>query len=171
MNCSRSSKEREVVIDYCAGTLDPCRTAEFESHLEHCDDCTAMVAAQRDVWKSLDRWGQVNALPEVSPDFDARLYARIAQEQAGSAWKQWLRSMMPATPGTVWKPAISMAALGAMLAVGLAVHAPKPSQNMQVESNRADIHVDIEQVANALDELDLLMPVSQAMPAPQSSRM
>ena len=61
-----------------------------------------------------------------------------------------------------------MAALCAMLAVGLMLRAPAPVANtgqavqMEATMQMEAPHVDIEQVANALDELDLLMPASAA---------
>jgi anti-sigma factor RsiW len=166
MNCQKISKEREgvvnVAIDYCAGSLEPTQAAEFERHLSECGDCARMVTAQREVWKSL---GELST-PEVSNDFDARLYARIAREEAAPAWRKWLnRILNPATPvavSSMWKPALSMAALCGLLAVGLMLRAPEPVANTsQVEAQ----HVDIEQVANALDELDLLMPAAQPAPS------
>jgi anti-sigma-K factor RskA len=173
----------DMVVDYCAGAMDAEPRAEFERHLAHCDECTAMVAAQREVWESLDQWGQAD-VPEVSPDFDARLYARIAHEQTAPAWRRWLNSLLPAAPGSVWKPsisaisAISILAACAVLAIGLrtaswmdlaTARGPQPAQNTaQMEGGHMDIHadthVDIEQVANALDELDLLMPASHGTP-------
>ena len=179
MNCPLISKEREVVLDYCAGRLDADRATEFERHMAHCDECAAMLAAQRAVWETLDHWGQAD-VPVVSPDFDARLYARIAHEQAAPAWRRWLRGVMPAAPGSIWKPAVSMLAACALLAIGLrtagwmdlaTVRGPQPAQHTaQMEADRpldnhGDTHVDIEQVANALDELDLLMPASHGKPA------
>jgi anti-sigma-K factor RskA len=178
MNCQLASKGRgavlDMVVDYCAGAMDPEPRAEFERHIAHCDECTAMVAAQCAVWESLDEWGQTD-VPEVSPDFDARLYARIAHEQTIPAWRRWLHSWMPAAPGSVWKPAISaiaMVAACALLAVGLRTagwmdltikRGPQPAQN--TAQMDGDTHVDIEQVANALDELDLLMPGAHGTPA------
>lgn len=182
MNCQLMSKGRgavlDMVVDYCAGAMDAEPRAEFERHVAQCAECTAMVAAQREVWETLDQWGQAD-VPEVSPDFDARLYARIAHEQTAPAWRRWLSSVMPAAPGSVWKPAISaisMVAACAVLAIGLRtggwmdlamVRGPQPAQNTaQRDGDRAlDNHVDIEQVANALDELDLLMPGSHGAPA------
>jgi hypothetical protein len=148
MNCQKSSNQPELVFDYVAGSGDQ----EFERHLNECGDCAKVVAAQREVWESLDRLNT----PQVSQDFDARLYARIAQEEAVPAWKQWLnRILHPAVPMAPWKPAVSMAALCAVLAVGLMMRPPKPAADTaQVHGDR----VDIEQVANALDELDLLSP-------------
>jgi anti-sigma factor RsiW len=173
MNCQKLSREREVFLDYCAGSLEAARAAEFERHLAGCDACTALVAAQREVWNALDRWGHADA-PEVSRDFDARLYARIAQEEAVPAWRKWLRRFMPAAPGTGWKPAGSMAIACAVLAIAvvsiqrvdlLTLRAPKAVQNVvQMETDRVDAHVDMDLVASALDELDLLMPLSQVTP-------
>jgi hypothetical protein len=193
MNCPLISKEREVFLDYCAGRLDARRAAEserhteFERHIAHCDACTRIVAAQREVWETLDHWGHAD-LPEVSANFDARLYARIAHERTAPGWRRWLRGIMPAAPRAIWKPAISMAVACAVLAIGLrtagwmdltTVRTPRPVQNTaQMESAhavdthadiRADTHVDIEQVANALDELDLLMPVSRGTPGSQGA--
>jgi anti-sigma-K factor RskA len=183
MNCQLASKGRgavlDMVVDYCAGAMDAEPRAEFERHIAHCDECAAMVEAQRTVWESLDQWGEAD-VPQVSPDFDARLYSRIAHEQTAPAWRRWLNSLMPAAPRSVWKPAISMVAACALLAIGLrtagwmepaTVHGPQPSQNTaQMDGGHMDIHgdahVDIEQVANALDELDLLMPASHGTPAP-----
>lgn len=179
MNCPLISKEREVLFDYCAGRLDARRAAEFERHAEDCDACTRTVAAQREVWETLDHWGPAD-VPAVSPDFDARLYARIAHEQTAPAWRRWLNSLMPAAPRSVWKPAVSMVAACALLAIGLRtagwmdlamVRGPQPVQNTaQMDGDRpldnhGDTHVDIEQVANELDELDLLMPASHGTPA------
>ncbi len=166
MDCEKILKEREGVanlaIDYCAGSLEPARAAEFERHLSECGDCARIVVAQREVWESLDGIGA----PEVSNDFDARLYARIAQEEAAPTWRKWLnRILKPAAPVaaiSMWKPALSMAALCGLLAVGLMLRTPEPVANTsQIETQ----HVDIEQVANALDELDLLMPAAQPAPS------
>jgi anti-sigma-K factor RskA len=177
MNCQLMSQGRgavlDMVVDYCAGVMDAEHLAEFERHIAHCDECARMVEAQRTVWESLDQWGQAD-VPEVSPDFDARLYARIAHEQKAPAWRRWLNSLLPPAPGSVWKPAISVLAACAVLAIGLRtagwmdlamLRGPQPGQNTaQMESDHADTHVDIEQVANALDELDLLMPASPRPP-------
>jgi anti-sigma factor RsiW len=185
MNCQLMSKGRgavlDMVVDYCAESMDAEPRAEFERHIAQCAECAAMVAAQRQVWETLDHWSQAD-VPEVSPDFDARLYARIAQEQTAPAWRRWLTSLIPAAPGSIWKSAISpisaisMLAACALLVIGLRtagwmdlamMRGPQPIQNAaQMEADRTlDNHVDIEQVANALDELDLLMPGSQATPA------
>jgi anti-sigma factor RsiW len=160
MNCPQVSNQREIVLDYCAGALDRDRATEFEQHIEHCGDCREAVSEQRRVWETLDHW----TAPAVSGNFDARLYARIANEEAAPAWRRWLRGIIPpVAPFAFWKPAVSLAAACAVLTVGLMVHAPfvhapKPAQPAAQAGPAPAAQVDIEQVANALDELDLLAP-------------
>ena len=144
----------EILIDYCAGTLDPVRKAELERHIESCANCRALVEKQTELWETLDQWRK----PAVSPDFNARLYARIAREEEAPGWKNWARRIFePATPVAFWKPLASLAAAGAVLALALAVYMPQP------HSTAPQIHaeqVDIEQVARALDDLDILTPTN-----------
>lgn len=157
MECPMDRKAAEIVIDYCAGTLEPLERAEFEQHLAACTDCSRVVNAQREVWETLDRWTP----PAVSQDFDARLYARMARENAAPVWVRWLRRVLqPPVPIQAWKPAVSLAAACAVLAAGLAVRAPHPADPAQ--QVRAE-HVDIEQVETALDDIDVLMPPSGAL--------
>jgi anti-sigma factor RsiW len=162
MDCVKRTKSgAETLLDYCSGALEPARTAELERHIENCPECFRAVEAQRELWETLDRW----KAPVVSADFNARLYARIARENETPAWRRWMRRLtQPAVPYALWKPA-ALAAACAALAVGFLVstppvmHAPVPASQMETE------HVDIEQVANALEELDLLMPPASPAPA------
>jgi anti-sigma factor RsiW len=146
----------EILVDYCAQTLDPARAVEFERHMEACGDCRRLVQAQSDVWETLDQW-----TPEpVSPDFDARLYARIAQERSAPGWRQWWwRISRPLVPFRVWKPAVSLAAACAVLAVAFVVHVPGTGGGA---SQVVPEKVDIEQVEKTLDDLDILTPVPQS---------
>jgi len=153
---TKTKKSAEILLDYCARTLTPPQQAEFEKHMQDCADCRLLVEAQRDLWETLERWTPAEACPDVSPDFDARLYARIAQEDAAPWWKQWWRRMSRPSAGySFWKPAVPLAAACAVLAVGLVLHAPKPQDSSpQIHNER----VDIEQVEKTLEDLDLLTP-------------
>ncbi len=155
MGCMKQSQEgARVLIEYCAGALDPVQAAEVERHLESCTDCRELAEKQMELWEALDGW----KAPQVSADFDARLYARIAREQAAPSWKQWVRRIFePAAPVVWWKPLASLGVAGAVLAVGLMMHTvPHPAGAPQVHADQ----VDIEQVAKALDDLDILAPVN-----------
>ena len=158
MTCLTNGKESaEILLDYCAQTLDPAQVVQIEKHLEVCGDCRSLVAAQREVWQTLDRWTPA----EVSPNFDARLYAQIAEHDAAPVWKQWLgRVFQPAVPAGRWRPAVTLAAACAVLVMGLLVHMPDlttPAQQIRSEK------VDIEQVEQTLDDLDMLIPPSSAI--------
>ncbi len=116
-----------------------------------------MVDAQREVWNALGEWTP----PAVSGDFDARLYARIRQEETIPTWRRFARSLFsPPVPWAFWKPAVSLMAACAVLAVGLMVRVPERS-DVTVRVDK----VNIEQVEQALEDLDMLTPG----PAPASA--
>ena len=155
MNCLMQMKEgAELLLDYCSGSLDARRAAEIEKHIESCGDCRRAVEAQGGLWATLDRWTP----PAVSTGFDARLYQRIAQEQSAPPWRQWLRRIFePAVPVAMWKPVVSLAAACAVLVIAMAVRTPEiPDAGKQIRTEK----VDIEQVANALEDLEMLTPAS-----------
>jgi anti-sigma factor RsiW len=158
MNCpTKRNEDAEILLDYCARRLSPLQTAEFEVHLKQCADCSRLVDAQKEVWGALEAWTP----SPVSTNFDARLYARIAREQAAPAWQLWLRRVLqPALPYPFWKSAVPLIAACALLAVGLTVRMPEATHAVQPQL-RAD-KVDIEQVEQALEDFDILTPPAQA---------
>ena len=88
MDCIKNNKQGvEILTDYCAGSLNPKVAFEIDTHIQRCAECREMVEAQRTVWEMLDAWTP----PEVSQNFDARLYARIAEERALPVWR-WVRT-------------------------------------------------------------------------------
>jgi anti-sigma factor RsiW len=158
MNCpTKRNEDAEILLDYCARRLSPLQTAEFEVHLKQCSDCSRLVNAQQEVWGALEAWTP----GPVSVNFDARLYARIAEEQAAPTWQLWLRRMFqPAIPYPLWKSAVPLIAACALLAVGLTVRMPEATHVVEPQL-RAD-KVDIEQVEQALEDFDILTPPAQA---------
>lgn len=143
MICPTKDKQSaEILLEYCAGTLDPDRALEFEKHAAECAECGRQVASQRALWQTLDQWTPA----EIAPDFDARLYARIAREEAAPFWKKWVV--------WGWKPALVTALACAAIMIGLFAHQPRPAP-------RTDT-VDIEQVEHALEDLDMLTPLPAA---------
>ena len=102
-----------------------------------CPDCRGFAA----VLERLDEF----AAPEVSLGFDARLYARIAAEESRRPW--WYRLL--------WPPIAPVVAI-AVAAVILFVHVPSSTDAIK-QVNKTDI----EQVAQAVDDLDLLIPLEK----------
>jgi anti-sigma-K factor RskA len=138
MNClSKNEQGAELLAGYLAKTLDAAGRAELEAHFQECSECRGLVT----VWERLDEF----SAPEVSPGFDARLRARIAAETARRAW--WRRLL--------WRPAVPLVAAGALVAVALFVQLPR-TPDAPVPPNKAEI----EQVAQAVDDLDLLTPIT-----------
>ena len=161
MDCLLNTRNgAETLLEYCAGTLGAAQIAEFEAHLTECADCRRLVEAQREVWSALDQY----PVPEVSSHFDRRLYASIARYDAAPWWRKAWRSISePAMPWATWKPAVSLAAACAVVALGFLVRLPETSD--PVKQVRMEV-VDIEQVEQALEDLEMLTPVA---PAPASA--
>ena len=179
MDCIKNNKQGvEILTGYCAGILDPAAAAAIDTHIEQCAQCREMVEAQRTVWEMLDAWTPL----EVSPNFDARLYARIAAERASPGWRQWLgRVFRPATPYRLWKPAVSLVAAGAVVALALAVlprvmpdktpfarTTESAYKSTMAQAVAGSEEIDLEQVQQALDDMELLTPVGSQ---PPSSRL
>ena len=135
---SKNEQGAELLTGYLAQTLDAADSADLEAHFQHCDECRGLLM----VWERLDDF----TAPEVSPGFDARLTARIAAEAARQPW--WRRLL--------WRPAVPLVAAGALVALALYVKLPStPDAPQQVNG------AEIEQVAQAVDDLDLLTPIER----------
>ena len=134
---NKNEQGAELLTGYLAKTLDAAEMAEVDRHIQACAECRGLAS----VWEKLDEF----AAPEVRADFDARLYARIAEEDSPQPW--WRRLL--------WRPAVPLVAAGALVGLGLLIapgshDAAKPANQM-----------DIEQVAQAVDDMDLLTPIAQ----------
>jgi anti-sigma factor RsiW len=134
---SKNEQGAELLASYLAKTLDAPRRAELDRHIQECADCRGLAM----VWERLDEF----AVPEVTPGFDARLYARIAREEARRPW--WLRLL--------WPPVAPLAA-ASVVAVALFLYVPGKH-----DASKQSSKTEIEQVAQAVDDLDLLTPIDR----------
>ena len=83
MTCLRENlKGADLLIGYLEGTLSTEERAELDQHASACAECRGLLAAQEMLAD--------DEVPEVSADFDARLYARLQQEQ-----QPWWRRLHP----------------------------------------------------------------------------
>lgn len=80
MNCE---KVREQLLD----VLDGHAPAETGAHVDACAACAGKLAELRQTMALLDEW----KAPEVSPYFDARLQARLREQQHAPTrgWFAW----------------------------------------------------------------------------------
>jgi hypothetical protein len=169
MNCLKNSKRgTEILLAYAARTLDAAGAASLENHAAECGECRELLDAQQRLWRVLDAVEP----PEVSADFDARLYARIAQEESAASWKTglvgWLRGFAPGSflwnPNS-WKPVAAGAVAAAVLVVGLYLRVPLHAPSAQPASSSYGINqqirpesVDAEQMEVTVEDLEMLMP-------------
>ncbi len=153
----------DVLVDYCAGTLDAAAIAEMEAHLAACVACDELVRAQLSALSVLDEWHA----PKVSEDFDAHLYRRIeATKRDGWAARLW-NSITGFGLSPIWKPAIPLGAATLAVTVGLLLHTPStpllssvPAPSVEPGTTTAQI-VDADQLEKALDDLDMLTPIAR----------
>jgi anti-sigma factor RsiW len=134
---NKNDQGAELLTGYLAKTLDAAGMAEVDRHIQDCADCRGLAS----VWEKLDEF----AAPEVRADFDARLYARISGEDSHQPW--WRKLL--------WRPAVPLVAAGALVGLGLLI-APRTH-----DAGKQANQMDIEQVAQAVDDMDLLTPIAQ----------
>jgi hypothetical protein len=137
-------RSSELIVGYGARTLDPEAAAAFERHLHSCAVCCKLVAAQKAVWAALDdvEWRE---LP-VSPDFDRRLFQRI-EDAENRSWWLW-RALVPVTA------CLALATL-------LLLRQPDSARTPQIQPPQPVVQ--IEQVKQALDDMDLLDQLGAAI--------
>lgn len=134
---NKNEQGAELLTGYLAKTLDVASMAEVDRHIQDCAECRGLVS----VWEKLDEF----AAPEVTAGFDARLYARIASEESRRPW--WRKLL--------WRPAVPLVAAGALVGLGLLMVPRTPDAGKQASKS------EIEQVAQALDDLELLTPLDR----------
>jgi hypothetical protein len=148
MECPKNGDRAELIIAYTARTLDAGTAAVFERHLESCASCRQMALEQRVVWSALDEFPPV----QVSSNFDAKLYKRIAEEQQSAWWlRDWPRRWFPGT--WTWRPAVRVAAVCTALIVAFLV---KNSGIVSAPPEQTQPKLQIEQVERALDDMEML---------------
>ncbi|MCE5307474.1 MAG: zf-HC2 domain-containing protein [Acidobacteriales bacterium] len=147
MECPAKARESsQVLIDYCAGTLDAAAAAEVECHIEQCAACREFCRKQSMVWSALGDWEPA----PVSASFDARLGARLEQADRGGWW------------ASIWRPAVPLAAAAVVIAAVLLLRVPEGA-NPTIVVKKADT-MDIDQVEKSLDDIDILKQLYLAPP-------
>lgn len=133
------SQYRDVLQELVDGTLGPVRRAELQTHLDHCDDCRALVADLqkiRTTAASLDR-------PQP-PD-------RVWMQIAGRLRQEGRVTGSPSTPrrNLAW---LALAA-SLVIAVGASIYVLLPLRSQQVPPGNATAGTTVQ---SAADEMQLV---------------
>jgi anti-sigma factor RsiW len=87
MDCQKKSKQiMERSNDFALDELNPNTEFELLAHLAECEACRESYNHARAVRTAVDRSAQRLAVAEPSPEFMAKLRARIASEPAPRRW-------------------------------------------------------------------------------------
>jgi anti-sigma factor RsiW len=153
--CDKSGKNYELLLDYCAGKLDVDQTVMLERHLSVCPECAQVSKSLHSVWEALDQWHA----PEVSADFDRRLYARIEQQGTLPSYRQWLNQICD----LLFRPAVPLGIAAGLLVLTAIRHQPVPTSvplsapaavNQSAEVTFSETEAD--QMEKTLDDLEML---------------
>ena len=144
MNCPIERRDIGELLEFCARRLPAERAAWLEQHLSACSACRDFVAGQRAVWQALDRW----EAPAVAPDFNRRLYQRIA---AQTGWRdRWLTPFR----ALLVRQGLPIAAAACLIVVaGLVSDRPSPVAHSQPAT--VD-NLQPEQVDHVFDDMQML---------------
>lgn len=154
MECpTKTGQGPDLFLAYVAGNLPSAARLALERHFRVCPGCRGLVEAQQQVWSALDSWEPQH----ISTDFNRKLYARIAAEDA-RPWYRRVRSLN-------WslRPALPVAAACAVVFAGYLLRepltAPDTSPRIAVEHR-----IDMEQVERALDDIEMLKQMGVGTP-------
>lgn len=152
MTCPLQTGNADVLLDYCARSLDAERKAMLEKHMESCADCREMAGAQSQIWSAMDAF----EAETISADFDRKLYTRIEEMERVSAWERFwapVRNYLQGQPA--WRPVLSIAAASAVLVVVFVVRGDVPQPVIEPSGAIIDVR-DVEQAEHVLEDLEML---------------
>jgi anti-sigma factor RsiW len=157
MKCPSEDRENaELLLAHASRKLDAERAAVLEEHLSRCPACREYAAAQFAVWEALDAW---NA-PEVSADFDRRLYRRIEQEVS---W--WDLMIRPLRPFLAFRLAPLAAAACLLIIAGALLQHPTGMPVRSAPESALVEPLPADQAASALQEMQIMQEFSSVVRA------
>lgn len=158
MKCPvQAGGDAEILLDYCARTLDGETAALLELHMKECPDCRAFRDAQSELWMDLESWKGV----PVSLDFNRRLFSRIDAEDQKPWWRQW-RGVWAGLSLETAMPLAATALVGvAAILFQLTTAVPPVPDTPAAYAETKFAAADAEQAASDLEDLEML----RALPA------
>ncbi len=151
MRCPVQQGDPEIVLNFCTRKLDPDTAAIFRKHVVLCPECRDFVDAQEEIWRELDRLEPC----VISPDFDARLYARIEAEEARS-WRTRLFGRVPTRQGALALTAVCATVVAALF---LRPSAERGTDRERRETVRIEA-LEPEQIDRTIEDMEMLRQFS-----------
>ena len=159
MQCPKQNgNAAELMIAYVAEALEPVTQIALERHMAECADCRELAAQQKAVWDALESWKPVL----ISPDFDQKLYARIAREEQ----RGWWHRVTGGNWSWAFRPAMPVAAACVALIAAFLIRGPLSDYD---STPQVQPQVSIEQVERALDDVELLKQLTPSAPVEESA--
>jgi hypothetical protein len=148
MNCPLTTHDHADLLEYSAGAVTG---GAIEAHVESCGECRRFVQEQRAVWAALEAWDA----PAVSPDFDQKLFRRIANDRS---W--WDRLTRPLRPLVVHRGLAAAAVACLLITAGLMLERTS-GPAAPAKPDAAIVEIQPEQLEKALDAMDVLSEFSR----------
>jgi anti-sigma factor RsiW len=157
MKCPSEDRENaELLLAHASRKLDAERAAVLEQHIAQCPACREYAAAQFAVWEALECW----SAPEVSTDFDRRLYERIEREV--SWWDLLIRPLRPLFAAR-WVPVAAAACM--LIAAGVLLQRPDGTPVIATPESAQAEPLPADQAASALQEMQIMQEFSSVVRA------
>ena len=158
MECPmKDRRNTNLLLDYCAERLDRQAASELAGHIASCTACDEWVRAQGRLWEALD----VFEAEPVSPDFDRKLFDRIAEQERRTKWWSSLWPGRPAFGRPVAASALSLAVVSLLMLAAFLIERPRPSIAPVPGAARVET-LDPDRLEKALDDADMLRELSVA---------
>lgn len=162
----KSEKHTDRLLAYCAGRLDAATARTLERHMDACSACAAFRDSQSAVWNALDAW----EAPPVSADFNRKLYARIAAENAMPWYRRWLDIVRPVFA----QPALPLTIAALVVAAGFQLDHPAqvgqaPRDRVAATTIRVSV-TEAEQVEKTLEDLEMLRQFDVSSEQPSENK-
>jgi anti-sigma factor RsiW len=157
MECPmKDRRNTNLLLDYCAERLAGEAASDLARHIASCPACDEWVRRQNQLWEALD----VFEGEPVSPDFDRKLFDRIAEEDRRKRWWSIFRPGRPAF-GRPVGAALSLALASLLVLAAILIERPRPAAAPAPGAAKVEA-IDADRIEKALDDVDMLRELSVA---------